>query len=151
MKSFSFAFSSSLRLPATRYRPPVSPLSSKPLIPTPPNTTAKQKEGEKRTRTLKLHAYPVGNRLDALCPESLVELGVEADVGGTHGLLGELDYGLDGMGGPLLERTAVHALVQVDGVLPGDDVLGGRARLAGLMSTSWDTACVTVGEGRTCL
>ena len=75
----------------------------------------------------------MGNALDTLRPDSLVELGVETNVLGAHCLLCELDYGLDGMGGPLLERTAVHALVQVDGVLPGDDVLEGRARLAGLV------------------
>ena len=79
----------------------------------------------------------MGHALDALGPDRLVELGVEADVGGAHGLLGELDYGLDGMGGPLLERTAVHALVQVDGVFAGDDVLEGRARLARLLCGRW--------------
>ena len=76
----------------------------------------------------------MGNALDAAGPELLVELGVEADVVGAHRLLGELDYRLDGMGGPLLERTAVHALVQVDCVFTGDNVLEGRTRLAGLIS-----------------
>ena len=75
----------------------------------------------------------MGNRLDALCPESLVELGVEADVLGAHGLLGELDHRLDSMGGTLLEGATVHALVQVDGVFTGDDVLESGARLAGLV------------------
>ena len=82
--------------------------------------------------TLKLDPYPVGHALDTLSPDRLVELGVEADVGGAHGLLGELDDRLHGMGGALLEGTAVHPLVQVDGVFTGDDVLKGRTRLAGL-------------------
>lgn len=78
----------------------------------------------------------MGHALDTLGPDRLVELRVKADIGSAHGLLGELDYGLDGMRGPLLERTAVHALVQVDGVLPGDDVLESRARLAGLVRST---------------
>ena len=76
----------------------------------------------------------MGHALDTLCPDRLVELGVKTHVAGAHSLLRELDYGLDSMGGPLLERTSVHALVQVNCVLPGDDVLEGRARLAGLIS-----------------
>ena len=72
--------------------------------------------------TLKLDPYSVGHALDALRPEGLVELGVDADVGRAHRLLRELDHGLDGMGGPLLERAAVDALVKVDGVFAGDDV-----------------------------
>ena len=87
----------------------------------------------KTVRTLKLYAYPVGDRLDALRPERLVELGVEADVLGAHGLLGELDDRLYGMGGTLLEGAAVDALVEVDGVLAGHDILERRARLAGLL------------------
>lgn len=74
----------------------------------------------------------MGYALDALRPESLVELGVDADVLRAHRLLRKLDYGLDGMGGPFLERPAVHPLVQMDGVFTGDDVLESRARLAGL-------------------
>lgn len=83
--------------------------------------------------TLELNPYPVGHALDTLGPDRLVELGVEANVLGAHGLLSELDHRLDGMGGPLLEGATVHALVQVDGVFTGDDVLEGRARLAGLV------------------
>lgn len=74
----------------------------------------------------------MGNRLDALCPESLVELGVEADVGGAHRLLGKVDDGLDGPGSALLEGAAVDALVEVDGVFAGHDILEGGARLAAL-------------------
>ena len=72
------------------------------------------------------------NGLDALRPECLVELGVEADVRGAHRLLGELDDGLDGPGSTLLEGAAVDALVQVDGVFAGHDILEGRACLAAL-------------------
>ena len=75
----------------------------------------------------------MGDGLDALRPERLVELGVEADVGGAHRLLRELDDGLDGVGGALLEGAAVDALVEVDGVLAGHDILERRARLAGLL------------------
>ena len=63
--------------------------------------------------------------LDALCPECLVELGVDADISGTHGLLGERDDGLNGGRGTLLEGLSVDVLVHVDGVLAGDDVLEG--------------------------
>lgn len=70
--------------------------------------------------------------LDTARPERLVELRVDADVLGAHRLLRKVDYGLDGMRRPLLERAAVHTLVQVDGVFTRDDVLEGRACLAGL-------------------
>ena len=86
-----------------------------------------------KVRTLKLHAYPVGDGLDALGPERLVELGVEADVGGAHRLLREVDDGLDGVGGALLEGAAVDTLVEVDGVLAGHDILERGARLAALL------------------
>lgn len=54
-------------------------------------------------RTLKLHSYPVRNGLDTLCPQRLVELGVNTDVRGTHRLLCKLDDRLDGPGSTLLE------------------------------------------------
>ena len=79
----------------------------------------------------------MGNRLDALCPESLVELGVEADVGGAHRLLGKVNDGLDGPGSSLLEGAAVDALVEVDGVFAGHDILEGGARLAALQEGRW--------------
>ena len=87
----------------------------------------------KTVRTLKLYAYPVGNRLDALRPECLVELGVEADVRGAHRLLRKVNDGLDGVGGTLLEGAAVNTLVEVDGVFAGHDILEGGARLAALL------------------
>ena len=79
----------------------------------------------------------MGNALDTLRPDSLVELRVETDVVGAHRLLCEFDYGLDGMRSPLLEGAAMHTLVQVDGVFAGDDVLERRACLAaGLLALS---------------
>ena len=89
-----------------------------------------RKRGE--VRTLKLYAYPVRNGLDALRPERLVELGVEADVRGAHRLLGEVDDGLDGPRSALLEGAAVDALVKVDGVFARYDVFEGGAFCAGL-------------------
>ncbi len=88
----------------------------------------------KNARTLKLDAYPVGDGLDALCPESLVEFGVETDVRGAHRLVREVNDGLDGPGGALLEGAAVDALVEVDGVFAGHDILERGALLAGLES-----------------
>ena len=85
-----------------------------------------------KIRTLKLHTYPVGDGLDALCPDSLVQLGVKTDVLGAHRLLGKVDDGLDGPGSALLEGAAVDALVEVDGVFAGHDILEGGARLAAL-------------------
>lgn len=67
----------------------------------------------------------MGHALDALCPERLVELGVDADISGAHGLLGEGDDGLNGGRGALLEGLSVDVLVHVDSVLAGDDVLEG--------------------------
>lgn len=84
------------------------------------------------------HAQPVGNTLNTLLPDLLVELRVQTDVGGTlfcnvsplifppgcpaqlgsdwrgdygesyHGLLGESLDLLDGAGSPLLEGNTVH-------------------------------------------
>lgn len=64
-----------------------------------------------RMLTLKLYPYPVGNSLDATLPNLLVELGVDPDVRRAHRLLRKLNDGLDGPGGTLLERAAVHTLV----------------------------------------
>ena len=75
----------------------------------------------------------MGDGLDALGPKSLVELGVEADIGGAHRLLRKVDDGLDGVGGALLEGAAVDTLVEVDGVLAGHDILERGARLAALL------------------
>merc|ERR1711934_1163757 len=57
-----------------------------------------------------------------LAPDLLVELGVDSDVLRAHLLEGKA---LDGLDGPELAALAVDALVQVDGVLAGDDLLDG--------------------------
>lgn len=82
------------------------------------------------TFPLKLDPQPMGDGLDALGPDGLVEFGVESDVGGAHGLLGKVDDGLDGPGSALFEGAAVDALVEVDGVFAGHDILERRASLA---------------------
>lgn len=84
--------------------------------------------------TLKLHAYPVGDVFDTASPELLVELGIKPDVRGAHRLARKLCDGLDGGGGTALEGPAVYTLVQVDGVLPGHDILQRRAGLTRLFS-----------------
>ena len=75
-------------------------------------------------------AYAGGGLADAGGPNVLVELGLDADVLGPHGLGGELLDGLDGAGGALLEGRLVHQLGEVDGVVPGDEVRLGLALLA---------------------
>lgn len=70
--------------------------------------------------------------LDTTRPEFLVEFGVDPDVGGAHGFCSEIDDGLDGMGSPLLKRSPVDTLVEVDGVLSRHDILESRAGLASL-------------------
>ena len=99
-------------------------------------------------RTLKLHAYPVGDGLDTLRPQRLVELGVKADVRGAHRLLRELNNRLDGPGSTLLEGAAVDALVEVDGVFAGHNILEGRACLAALCVRVYEIKVErTIGNG----
>ena len=71
--------------------------------------------------------------LNTLRPKLLVQLRVQTHVFGAHRLLREVNDGLDGVGGTLLEGAAVDALVEVDGVLAGHDVLERGARLAALL------------------
>ena len=68
-------------------------------------------------------------RLDTLRPHRLVELGVDPHIGGAHRLGGEVDDALDSPSSALFEGSAVHALVHVDGVVPGHDILEGGALL----------------------
>jgi hypothetical protein len=85
----------------------------------------------------------VGDALDAAGPDLLVQLGVDADVRGAHCLLGKVDDGLDGPRGALFEGAAVHALVHVDGVFPGDHILQRRASLtAGLVTKNLSPASI---------
>lgn len=91
---------------------------------------------ESNKLTLEFNPNPMRHRLDALRPHRLVQLGVDADVGGAHRLAGKVDDGLDSPGCALLEGAAVNALVQVDRVLARYDVLESRASLtAGLSET----------------
>lgn len=66
---------------------------------------------------LQANPQPAGQATDTALPHLLVQLGVDANVLDTHGLLCKLDDLLDGLGRALLELDIVHALVQVDGVL----------------------------------
>lgn len=65
--------------------------------------------------------------LNTLGPQLLVQLRVDPHVFRPHRFLRKLDDALHGPWCALLERAAVHALVEVDGVLAGDDVLEGGA------------------------
>ena len=90
-----------------------------------------EKRRNGRTLTFKPDTDPVGHVLNTLRPESLVELGVEADVLGAHRLLRKVYNGLDGPRCALLERAAVHPFVEVDRVLASHDIVE-RGALAGL-------------------
>ena len=90
-----------------------------------------EKRRNGRTLTFKPDTDPVGHVLNTLRPESLVELGVEADVLGAHRLLRKIYNGLDGPRCALLERAAVHPFVEVDRVLASHDIVE-RGALAGL-------------------
>lgn len=83
--------------------------------------------------TLKTNTETAGEVLDTVLPHLLVELGVKTNVLGTHGLLGESDDLLDGAGSALLEGDVVDALVKVDGVLAGHNIVKGRAGLLALL------------------
>lgn len=84
------------------------------------------------TLALETDTDAAGRRADTTGPEGLVESWGDTDVLDTHVLGGELLDGLDGLGGLLLEAEVVGALVQVDGVLAGHDILESGALLAGL-------------------
>lgn len=75
-------------------------------------------------------ADTVRNVLDALAPDGGVQVDVQQDLLGTHLLARKLLDGLDGGRGTVLEALAVDLGVQVDCVLPGDDVGEGRTGLA---------------------
>merc|ERR1719436_234279 len=65
------------------------------------------------------HADAVWDTPDAMAPHVLVQLGVNADVHGAHGLKRELADLPDRTRGPSLELDLVQALVHVDGLVPG--------------------------------
>jgi hypothetical protein len=56
-----------------------------------------------------------GDISNTIAPDELVELGVDADIGGTHGLLGVSNDFADSTRGLLLEGDLVSDLVEVDG------------------------------------
>jgi hypothetical protein len=60
-------------------------------------------EQEVYLRTLELHPQTVGDCLDSLSPDRLVEFGVESHIRGPHRFLGKLDHGFDGPWGTLFE------------------------------------------------
>ena len=67
--------------------------------------------------TLQSHSKPAWDILNTELPDLLVELWVNTDILGAHGLLCELDDLLDTLWRTLLESDVVDSLVQVDGVL----------------------------------
>jgi hypothetical protein len=74
----------------------------------------------------------MGYVFDTLSPNSLVQLGVNPDILHTHSLLRKLHNGLDGPGCPVLETAAMNSLVEVNGVLAGDNILECGAGLTAL-------------------
>ena len=76
----------------------------------------------------------VGNSLYSLRPDSLVELGVQADVGGAHRHLRTVRGVLDSPGSAPREREDLHALVHVDAILASDDGQGGRVSSGAVLS-----------------
>jgi hypothetical protein len=74
----------------------------------------------------------MGHRLNPPCPERLVQFWVEPHIPSAHRLLRKVNDRLDGPGSTLLEGAAMHAFVEVDGVVAGYDILEGGACLTGL-------------------
>jgi len=72
----------------------------------------------------------LGNVGATLTPDVLVQLDIYADVFGAHLLEGKATDSLDSFGSSELSALAVDALVDVDGVLAGNDLLDGRALFA---------------------
>jgi hypothetical protein len=68
-------------------------------------------------------SHSVGQVLDTLSPDGVVEGGIKTDIGGSHSLEGELTDSLDCLWGSLLEGCAKDVFVQVDCVVAGNDLL----------------------------
>lgn len=83
------------------------------------------------SHSLQTHANTSRHIPNTLSPHRLVQARVQADVRRVHSLRGEIADGLDGGGSALLELAAVHVLVEVDGVLAGDEVGDSGARALG--------------------
>jgi len=77
------------------------------------------------------HTDTVWQVLNTLAPNSLVKLGVHANILSAHHLGGELADGTDGTRSTLLESAAVEALVEIDGVLAGNAIRSDRLGLLG--------------------
>lgn len=74
----------------------------------------------------------MGDILDALLPDGLVELRVETDVRGAHHLDGKLADCFDGARSTVFEGLPVDVLVEVDGGLASENVrLRGTLLLGG--------------------
>merc|ERR1719263_174557 len=63
------------------------------------------------------HTNAFGHIADTVCPDGLVQLGVNADVLGLHGLRRKLANLADCARSTLLELDPVQVLVHVDGVI----------------------------------
>lgn len=70
-------------------------------------------------------SHSVRDGFDTHFPDLLVQLWVETNVLGSHVFSGELLDGLDCPWRSLLELHSVDVLVQMDGVVSGDDVVDG--------------------------
>jgi hypothetical protein len=64
----------------------------------------------------------IGHILHSAAPNKLVELGIDTDILGSHGLLSELLNFLDGTRSSLLESNLVGILCKVDGIVAGDEI-----------------------------
>eukprot|EP00250_Pteridium_aquilinum_P022610 c2545_g1_i1 orf=106-633(+) len=65
--------------------------------------------------------HALGHVPDSTTPQMLVQLYINAHICGSHHLLSKLLYFFYSLRSLLLERAAMEALVQVDGVLARDD------------------------------
>ena len=72
------------------------------------------------------------NSFDALCPKSLVKFRVESHVICAHCFACKFDDGFDSPGNTSFKRSTMNALMEVDGIFPGYDILEGRARFGSL-------------------
>jgi len=68
-----------------------------------------------------------------LGPDLLVQVGVDSDVLGAHLLESKLSDSLDSFSGSEFSALSVDSLVEVDGVLSGDDLLHGGSLLLVLL------------------
>lgn len=79
-------------------------------------------------------------------PDSLVELGVDADVRGAHQLEGGSLDSLDGRGSALLELAAMDKLVQVNSRFTGNDLGDGGTLFGFNHCLGWMDERIGVGR-----